>query len=148
MAGTRHVIAYDDQPTRDHLAALQRKGQNLQPLFADFGEYLLLSWRQRWEREEDPEGLPWEPLNPKYAKRKAKEKPNAGILIFDAFMINLAYDATGEALEVGTDRIQGASHQFGDEERGIPQREFLGTSDDDDQELLDIAAEWLADVTR
>ena len=148
MAGARHVITYDDQPTRDALAELQRKGQNLQPLFADFGESLLLSWRERWDREEDPEGLPWEPLSEKYAKRKAKKKPNAGILVYDAFMIELFYDATDKALEIGHDEEYGATHQFGDEERGIPQREHLGTSDDNEQELLDIAAEWLQDAIR
>ena len=40
--------------------------------------------------------------------------------------------------------LQGATHQFGDEDRGIPARPFLGLSDDDRVRIEDLVVGDLA----
>ena len=60
----------------------------------------------------------------------------------------MRYHATTDRLEFGTDRKYGATHQFGDPRRNIPARPFLGLSDDDHREVLDILQEHLRDALR
>jgi phage gpG-like protein len=43
----------------------------------------------------------------------------------------MTYQSGRDWTAVGTNLIYGATHQFGDEERGIPARPYLGLSDDD-----------------
>ena len=49
----------------------------------------------------------------------------------------MAYNTDSHGLEFGTNRIQGATMQFGDTERNIVARPFLGISTDDEQMILD-----------
>ena len=72
----------------------------------------------------------------------------------------LRYQAHGDRLEFGTDRIYGAVHQFGEtaaEGRGsrhrrggawgdIPARPYIGLSSDDESEIEQIVADHLLDV--
>ena len=54
----------------------------------------------------------------------------------------LRYQASASGVEIGTDRIYGATHQFG---RGnIPARPFLGLSAGDRQDILAIVRDHLA----
>jgi phage gpG-like protein len=46
-------------------------------------------------------------------------------------------------LQFGTDKVYGATHQFGDATRNITARPFLGVSDEDETAILDIVNEWL-----
>lgn len=53
------------------------------------------------------------------------------------------YTVTGNsAVEVGTNLVYAATHQFGDEKRRIPQREFLGLSPDDEQQINRLIDTW------
>ena len=127
------------------LGAVVRQGSNLTDVFADFGEHLLISHRERWDRQEAPDGTPWVPLSPKY---QATKKKNADkILVLEGYMRDqLTYQVSPNSLQFGSNKIQAASHQFGDPDRGIPAREHLGMTDDDKTMLLEIASEHLLDL--
>jgi phage virion morphogenesis protein len=141
-AGIKIDVEYDDDQVMAALNRLIQAGTNLQPVFADIGEYLLQAHDERWARQEDPAGNPWAPLSPKYAARKKKNADQ--ILVLDGFLRDLlAYNATASGLEFGTNRLYGATHQFGREEAGIPARPFLGLSADDEAEILDILQDHL-----
>lgn len=138
---------FDDQAVLDALDRLVLAGSDLEPAFADFGEYLILAHGERFERQQAPDGTPWEPLSPRYQARK-KKNPDK-ILVLEGFMRDLlAYNATASGLEFGTNQVQGASHQFGAPDRGIPERPFLGLGPEDERELLEILQEHLADALR
>ncbi|WP_241085742.1 phage virion morphogenesis protein [Candidatus Vondammii sp. HM_W22] len=54
--------------------------------------------------------------------------------------------ALRDSLEFGTDRKYGATHQLGDQERGIPARPFLGIDDQDRDEILAILQRHLEEA--
>jgi phage virion morphogenesis protein len=145
MAGTEIRMESNAAEVANFFAAFAQRVDDLEPFWLDVAEYLQLSHRYRFELAISPDGQPWEPLDPDYQRRK---KRNASeILVLDAFLRDqLAGEATPEGLEFGTNRIYAATHQFGDPDRGIPQREFLGISDDDEGEILRLAQEHLESV--
>lgn len=95
------------------LARLRSDDREL--LFAQMGEYMLRSTRERAAKEIDPDGNKWRALSPGYAKWKAKKRPGVPILKFDFHMLGdqLSYQADGDGLLVGTNAPYGAIHQFG-----------------------------------
>ncbi len=125
------------------LNRLARRGRDLTPVFDDMGEYLLEAHEGRFDAGRSPEGDPWEPLSPRY---KARKKRNKGkILVLDDILGGtLRYQTTAGSLLFGTDRVYGATHQFGRADAGIPARPFLGLSSDDGKEMLRLAGEHLA----
>lgn len=138
MAGASISIDYKlpDKEIAARLRALVDAGEDLEPAFIDIGEGLLNSTHDRWDQQVDPEGNPWEPLDPKYQARK--EKNAEKILVLEGFMRDtLAYNTSSQSMEMGTNLIQGATHQFGDDDRGIPARPYLGVSEDDEQMIID-----------
>lgn len=144
MAGASLSIDYrfDDRQVVELLDRITRQTDNMQPVFADIGEYLLLSHAERFEAQVSPDGTPWEPLSDEYRARKPKNQDL--ILVLDGYLSGtLAYDASQDSLAFGTPRIYGATHQFGDADRGIPARPWLGLSTDDEQEILEILSDHL-----
>lgn len=142
MAGTSFRI--EPEGLEDVLAAYTRVGSMHQrrAMFADIGEYLDMATRERFQLEMAPDGTPWEGLDPEYQARKKRQKNR--ILVLDAYLRDqMSYDAQPGSVEFGTARIYGATHQFGDDDRGIPARPFLGLSDDDEIHILNLAREHL-----
>jgi len=87
-----------------------------------------------------PDGTAWPALSPAYAKRKKK---GGGILELEGDLRDsLVHLVTGDNVEVGTNLVYGATHQFGDDSRGIPQREFLGLSPDNEEAINGLIDEW------
>lgn len=149
MAGAAISIDYEfnDRKILDALQGLADAGEDMGAVFTDIGEGLLNSHRDRFERQESPDGEPWAPLSPKYRARKKKNADK--ILVLEGFMRDtLAYNADGSGLELGTNRIQGATMQFGDEDRNIEARPFLGVSADDEAMILDILSDHFEQAMR
>lgn len=146
MAGTSSLIEidYDDADVRAALKKLLAKLGGLEPVFRDIGESLLISHRERFDRAISSEGVPWPDLSPAYQQRKRRNRDK--ILVLDGWLRQLHYTANDTELDLGTDRIYGATHQFGDPSRHIPARPFLGLDDAERNELLDALADWLADL--
>lgn len=116
---------------------------DLKAAFTDIGEYLKISHRERFGRQESPDGQAWAPLDPKYQARKKKNTDK--ILVLEGLLRDLlAYNASADGLEFGTNLVYGATHQFGRPEAGIPARPFLGFSEEDQDEILQILTVHLA----
>jgi len=143
MTGARVEVTVDD----DSVTALWRRlaqADELRTTLSAYGEHLLESHAFRWELEVSPDLEPWAPLSEPYRRRKLARKGHDRILELDGFLKDtLSFDATDTDLRFGTNRIYGATHQFGDADRGIPARPFLGLSDDDLAELDDILQEHI-----
>ena len=137
-------VRVDDREIRRALQRLVDAGQDLRPAFREIGEYLDLATRERFDRAQAPDGTRWAPLKPRTLKRKQRRKRPLDILVDSGDLRDLMrYHVTADRLEFGTDRKYGATHQFGDPRRNIPARPFLGLSDDDRREVLDILQEHL-----
>ena len=143
MAGaTLNTVYYDNDEAIDYLRALEERVDNMTPVYRDIGEYMIGSTQDRFSDEESPDGEAWEPLSNNYRRRKKKNVDK--ILVLDGYMRDLlAYQANSDSMQLGTNRIQGATHQFGDDSRNIPERPFLGFSAEDSDEILQIVHQHL-----
>ena len=79
------------------LSRIAQAGGNLREPMGDIGEHLLNSHRKRWELEQSPDGIPWEPLSEQYAERKRQKRPAAGTLVYDDLLKGLLrYQVRGQ----------------------------------------------------
>jgi phage virion morphogenesis protein len=150
MAGAKIQLEYDATTAT---AALDYVGGKLdsegrQLLLSHVGEYMFGSTRDRGARQVDPSGQRWRALEPTYARWKRKVRPGVPILKFDYHMLGdqLSWQLIGDtAVEIGTNAIYGARHQFGssDPHRPMPARPWLGASEEDDNEIVVITRSHL-----
>ena len=128
------------EPVLAYLQQLQEKSGNLQPVLADIGELLLISHRERWQQQVDPQGRPWEPLAPETIERKGHDL----ILREHDFLRDLLnYQTDPMALYFGTPQDYGQYPQFGE---GQAERQWLGVSQDDPAQILDLIAAYLVET--
>lgn len=142
MAGAALAINVEinDREVIAALRRLQSAGADMEPVFRTIGERLVISTRARFRKQESPEGVAWAPLSPAY--RAVKKKNPDKILTARGYLHDLLrYQASASGVEIGTDRIYGATHQFGRD--GIPARPFLGLSEGDRKDILSIVGDHL-----
>ena len=113
---------------------------NPEPLLRELAAAGESQTRRRMESDKrGPDGTPWPEWSPGYAATR-----HGGQSLLDArgdLIQSLTAFADRQTAGWGTNLIYAATHQFG---RGaIPARPFLGVSDDDERELLDLAEDWL-----
>ncbi|MCH8500159.1 MAG: phage virion morphogenesis protein [Marinobacter sp.] len=149
MAGTRLEFELDDQAVQRAFQQLLQRSGTLEPVLRDIGEALLNSTRERFDKEQAPDGTPWQPLSPVTLERKTR---NADKILTEEGGLRLFInpDVTGDTLELHANRVQAAMMQFGGTKAqhphlwgDIPARPFLGFSDDDRRTILQIAQDHL-----
>ncbi len=92
----------------------------------------------------DPDGALWAPWSPGYAARRPQK---GGILDLDGQLVDtIAWELEQDAVSVGSPMVYTMTHQAGDLSRGIPERAFLGISDDDAKAINDTVGAWMADL--
>ena len=123
--------------------SLQARLADLTPVFQDIGEAMLNRTRERFNSQTAPDGSPWAALSPGYAQRKKSNKDKI-LTLFGNLRGLLNYRAGPREVRIGTPLIYGATHQFGNPNLNIPARPFLGLSQSDEQELLDILNDHLS----
>lgn len=101
-------------------------------------------FRRRIEEEKTgPDGTAW----PNWSERYAGTRHGGhSLLIGDGDQLDsLGYFILldGSAVEVGSNLIYFATHDQGDESRGIPQRQVLGFSPDNEAELAEVIDNWI-----
>lgn len=156
MAGARVELEWDSSQTLAALRAALAELADPRAVLLDIGEALVNSTRDRFRAERGPDGTPWAALSPRYLQTKA---PNPGKILQRRGDLarQIFPQVEGSTLLVGTDRIYGATHQFGalqgrfgKTRRGtpipwgtIPARPFLGVSTDDADEIVAILRDHL-----
>lgn len=145
MAGARITLEIQDGEVQAALTRLAGfAGPPLDLALRDVGEFLLIAHDQRFGAETSPDGEPWAALSPRYKRRKDRVRPGVRKLVFDNFMHGtLRYQVDRAELLFGTDRPYGATQHFGDPNRNIPARPWLGLSVTDDAEVVAIVADHL-----
>ncbi|MBL0456839.1 phage virion morphogenesis protein [Aeromonas enteropelogenes] len=143
MAGSFIAISHNGVADAHELLAklYQQTGDLSEPL-ADIGEGLMLSHRDRWDAQENPEGEPWAPLSEKYRARKPRHADEI-LRLNDDLRDTLDYQVDPQALYFGTPMVYGAAHQFGRPEINLPERRVLGLSDGDKQSVLETLEGYL-----
>jgi len=109
-------------------------GAELHELLDIIGDTVESQTRRRIEEQEGaPDGSAWPEWSEKYEKTRHS---NHGFLLGEGDLLDsLGYVVSSDGVEVGTNMIYAATHQFGDDDRGIPARPYLGLSSDDEDEL-------------
>ena len=112
------------------------------------GEQLKIQTEKRYEAEVDPDGNAWTPLSEKYQKRKAKKANYQKLLQYSGNLLDtLAYQTDDYGVKFGSNKIYARTHQYGDADRGIPKRAFLGINEENKkaivEELFDAWQAWL-----
>lgn len=146
MAGA--YVTIDDRALVAALQRLQQHVSDLTPVYRDIGEQIQNQTKQRFRDQVDPDGIPWRDYAPLDDEYRAHKKKNADkILIYDGYLSRgIHYQPTEQDVEIGTNEKYGATHQFGREEDGIPARPFLGLSDEDEAEVLEIIEQHIRDA--
>jgi len=122
--------------------SLQAKLADLTPVFQGIDESMLNRTRERFNTQTAPDGRSWQALSPDYKKRK--KNADKILTLHGRLRGLLNYRAGPNEVRIGTPLIHGATHQFGNPQRHIPARPFLGLSQSDEQALLDILNDHLS----
>ncbi|KXV00276.1 virion morphogenesis protein [Gluconobacter potus] len=157
-------------PVQSALKGIAAIGQDPQAVLAAIGPLMVRSTRHRIEQGVDPEGAPFEPLNPLYAL--TKEGP--GILRGRAWNISGLYasmtsQVRGNVLVWGSGKPYAPVHQFGaviQPKKGnhlsfemgghlfhvdsvfVPARPFLGFTEQDREDVVDALEGFLRRAMR
>jgi phage virion morphogenesis protein len=159
------VIRVDDAAVMGALRKLIELSGNMTGALKNVGEHLRDTTIERIQEERTPDGKPFAPLNPLYAETKK----GPGILRGESGdLARIVYQLGQDEVEVGSNAIYAAIHQFGGTIRPksasalvfsmggqtfrvksvrIPPRPFLGVSEADQAELLAIFEDYIAEAS-
>lgn len=131
----------------DALSALLDRftGVDTSGLLDSLGTEMVSQTRERLlDTKTSADGKPWESWSPDYAQTRHSHH---SLLVSEGNLddsIQHLVDTSG--VEVGSNLAYAATHQFGDDDRGIVARPYLGISQDNEDELVAVAELWLAEV--
>ena len=171
-------IQIDDAEVIRALGGLAARLANMRPFYKNVGEELVQSTKERFDAQRDPEGRPWQRLKPSTVWGKALSKRSfsgARRILRDSGQLQdtIHYQADGDQVLIGSNRVYAAIHQFGGQTKAhtirpknkkalawpgaahpvksvrhpgskIPARPFLGMSERDKTRILEIAADYMA----
>lgn len=165
MTGAVLITRMDWSEARSAFARLERTVADTTPIMRAIGTGLVSNTQDRMDAGHGPDGAAWKALNPLYAAGKR----GPGILresgMRGGLQGSITYRAGRSEVEVGTNKIYGAIHQFGGVIRAkgagklafkmggkfirtdsvtIPARPYLGISDADGVMILDVIEGALA----
>ena len=125
------------------LAAPRRLAQGL----AHVGALIESQTKGRFDERRSPDGEPWAPWSPAYAK--TRRKGQTLLVSSGALRDDIAWELTEDELAVGSGLVYAAIHQAGGTDdmpagpAAIPARPYLGLSAADAKEVDDAIAEWI-----
>ncbi len=166
MAGVRIEVKSDDAALQASFRRLTATLDDLRPEMDEIGQSLVASVIDRFERERGPGGGPWKP-----SARATRGKRGRGQTLTDTGRLraSITHRASRDAVEVGTNVVYAAIHQFGGKTgprtirpkrkkalywpgaahpvarvdhpgSTIPARPFLGLDEDDRRSILKIVS--------
>lgn len=167
------TVRVDDKQVLDMLDQLYGRFKNLQPAMKEIGEDLVDSTKRRFADGAGPDGTPWAPnstettipfylgafggshkkdgtLSKTGEKRLASKKPLTGETKALRSDINYQLDGTN-SVRIGSPMVYAAMQQFGGitspssmiPGKTIPARPFLGVSEADKTNILDVVRSYL-----
>lgn len=117
MSGISITAQLSSEAAQARLSDILGRLSDLSPFFKNVGEELVKSTKARFQSQTDPEGTPWVPLSPAYARAKLKGRKgvNAGrILSLDGILgDNITAQPTATEVRIGSAAVYAAIHQLG-----------------------------------
>ncbi len=139
------VLSYDFRQVESLQKALSSVGtQSLSPLLRSLAMEVEEQTRERFQTKEGPEA-PWPDWSEDYALHRAG---SGGSLLqrSNSLLDSLTHQLGGDSVEVGSNKAYAATHQYGDKERGIPARPYLGINTKNEADLLSIVNDYLGGI--
>ncbi|MDX1766282.1 MAG: phage virion morphogenesis protein [Candidatus Saccharimonadales bacterium] len=131
------------------ITELLQKGEDLIAPMKSIGEEMINRTQQRFRDKEAPDGTPWAANSPVTEKRKGHGRVLEGES--NELSKQFSYSASSDGVEWGSLMIYAAMQNFGGTKAefahlwgDIPGREFIGLSDDDEDEVLAILVDHLS----
>lgn len=138
------ALKYDLRQVERLKAALQKvSAQSFRPMMESLAHEVETQTLDRFNRGEGPEG-PWEDWSEKYAERVAGQRTK--ILVrrgSSGLMGSIRGERRGNSMLIGSHMPHAATHQYGDDARGIPARPYLGITPEDESDLVDIVNDFI-----
>lgn len=171
MTGARIEVTFDAARLTGALNRLRFALARPEEVTEPIGLRLRDNWQDRFRTEAGPDGTPWAPLHPVYAEIKRGpgilRGPNWSRSGLNNSLNSLAYTASGWTVEIGSNKIYAAIHQFGGtikpvrakvltlrtaggaiwgaaKQVTIPARPYLGLSAEDARDVLEVVEDWQA----
>ncbi len=120
---------------------------SLTSLYRAMGAEVESQTRRRIEDERTaPDGTPWPAWSNGYA---ASRHGGHSLLQNEGDLVDsLTHLVTGDGVEIGTNLVYGATHQFGRDDQHIPARPFLGLSEANAADVLAVMDDWVTQEIR
>jgi len=129
----------------EFLVNIEGRLANTKPLMQDIAGVMADAVEENFRKEGRPQK--WADLKPATKERRRKKNPPKwpGKILQDTgnLAASISTRVTSDEATIGTIEKYAATHQFGDESRGIPQREFLTLGEDDLEEIQELAIDYL-----
>lgn len=113
-------------------------------LLENVGALVESQTRQRIQEDKiGPDGQAWAEWSERYGRTR-----NSGQSLLQSegdLLDSIQYLVGRDVVEVGSNLIYAATHQYGDDARGIPARPYLGLSDEDERELDELLRDVVQD---
>lgn len=142
MSGVRVTVQVRNVQVLNFLNDLSR--MDTHQVFDEIGAYLVSETNRRFQETVDPDGKAWEP------SQRAQAEGGKTLVDYGHLRDSITHivAADGRGVEVGTNMVYGAIHQFGGQAgRGrsvtIVPRPYLGVNDLDVREIEFISHEFL-----
>ncbi|MFN3676168.1 MAG: phage virion morphogenesis protein [Sphingomonas pseudosanguinis] len=157
-------IVFNIEPVIARLGRVSQVLDDMTPVFQNIGEYVVEATKKRFTISTAPDGTKWQPKSAatiaRYQARKDGNRPKPLIGPSGRLGREINKLATRDQVEIGSAleysgvmQDGAAKGAFGTAANGspipwgrIPARVWLGLSDDDNRNILDIADEYLAEA--
>lgn len=144
------LVGWDrlEQSIRDQIRGLEDPRE----LLDQIGGLVETQTRNRIANEKKgPDGKKWEPWSINYAKTR---HGNQSLLMGEGDLLDsIQYSVTKDQVEIGSNLIYAATHQYGDKRRAfghtsveIPARPYVGLSEGGTDEIMDVITDWFASL--
>ena len=166
------TVNIDDGDAKKELQRIAQAGANMHPLYLSIGEQITNSTQERFRTSTAPDGSRWQlnglstymalidkkdqrkdgSLNQRGINKALNKQPLIGELGWNGGLADQIYYETDESgVSIGSSKPYAAMQQFGGTKAQFPQlwgdiptRPFLGLSDEDNEDILAMALDHLA----
>lgn len=130
---------------RKKLKVTTEKLKDMRQFWSSVGMYVQKQTiKERFDKEQTPDGQKWKPLAPATIKHRMKRHKKGNMKILQdtgELRRSVKYEADTHSVKVGSNLIYARTHQFGRDK--IPARPFLGVTDNEKQHITSMFTQYL-----
>ena len=130
---------------RHKLKVIADKLRDMRQFWTSVGMYVQRQTiRERFNKEQSPEGTKWKPLAPSTIKHRKKRHKKGNMRILQdtgELRRSIAYEASNDSVRIGSKLKYARTHQFGRD--NIPARPFLGVTVSEKKHITSMFSQYI-----